>query len=746
MADEMAEAALETGSIPFQAEGRLIQELGLRLVASPEVALVELVKNAYDADSPVCRVSMEDAGKTLLVSDKGHGMSFSDFRDKWMRIATSSKVDRMTSPLYGRKMTGAKGIGRFAVRSLGDHLSLESIAFDEERGYKTRLVAEFDWNRLDDSRSISDEKVRYKLFKVPDNTLTGTTLRVGEMKGENDFAKSKDLRTQVLSMVSPITGLDRGRFELSRKRGKQDPGFQVSLPGDVESTEQGIDLAAQVLGNSWAQLTIDLHEQILGFKVLFFDSRKPVELKLKVSSTIAGGFHADIRFFPRRKGVFSGKGIDGFKAWAWVRENCGVAVIDHGFRIKPFGYPDDDWLNLDSDKAHNERDWRTEIAKERFGMSPLVKADPGENPVLNSPYNYQLVGAVFLESQPLSSHQEAKGLVPSMDREGFLKNAAFEQLQEFVRAGIEFLANEDKKKLREIEAKEAETAAQEAREEIKRAIEEIESSPTLTKGDKARIVKQYTRISDRVDAQEEYAAQARKGLLNMSLLGIVAGFMTHESKAIVHELEKSVTDLRMYAKKFPELGRAADEVNERITVFKGYLDYSRLFIAKAKTLEDQPMVAQAQVRVVINRFLHFTEARDIEVQNEVAGDVTTPPLPVTAYSGVLLNLFTNAIKAVVSVRDSIDKPKVTFRGWNERGKHIIEVLDNGAGIPYDLRKRIWDPLYTTTSDVENPLGSGMGLGLTLVKQMVTELNGRIEIIDDIPAGYSTCFRVTLPLK
>lgn len=742
----MAEKTLDTGSIPFQAEGRLLQELGLRLVASPEVALVELVKNAYDADSPICRITLENKGTMLVVADEGHGMAFSDFKEKWMRIATSSKVNRTTSPGYKRQMTGAKGIGRFAVRSLGDHLTLESVAFDKERKHKTKLIAEFDWNRLDDSKSINDEGVSYKLYRAADDATTGTTLRVSEMKGQANFAYSDDLRTDVLSMVSPLTGLERGRFELLRTRTKKDPGFQVSLPGEEVDDEEVVDLAAQILRNYWGRLTIDLQGNELVYKVWFFDSKLPKELKINVATTISSGFFADVRFFPRRKGVFSQKRVDGKKAWRWVRDNCGVAVVDRGFRIKPYGYTDDDWLNLDSDSAHSEREWRTQIARSHFQMSPLEKAEPGANPALNIPTNFQLVGAVFLESKALSSHQKPEDLVPAMDREGFLKNAAFDQLQEFVRAGIEFLANEDKKKLHLIEEKEAAEAAKEAREEIQLAIAAIEASPTLTKGDKARIVKEYTRISDRVDAQEEYAAQARKGLLNMSLLGIVAGFMTHESKAIVHELEKSISDLRKHAMKFPELGKVADEVEERVKVFKGYLDYSRLFVAKAKTLENQPMVATAQIRVIVNRLSHFTKARGIDVQNEVDGDVLTPPMPVTAYSGMLLNLFTNAIKAVVTVRESVSEPKVTFRGWNERGKHIIEVLDNGAGIPAEMRKRIWEPLYTTTSDVENPLGSGMGLGLTLVKQMVSELRGTVEVRSDVPAGYTTCFRVTLPLK
>ncbi len=112
----IAKKELDNGTIPFQAEGRLLQELGLRLVAKPEVALVELIKNSYDADSAMCTVRLENAGKTLVIADEGHGMTIADFKTKWMRIATSSKLAGATSPKYHRPLTGAKGIGRFAVR------------------------------------------------------------------------------------------------------------------------------------------------------------------------------------------------------------------------------------------------------------------------------------------------------------------------------------------------------------------------------------------------------------------------------------------------------------------------------------------------------------------------------------------------------------------------------------------------------------------------------------------------------
>ena len=550
----------------------------------------------------------------------------------------------------------------------------------------------------------------------------------------------------MLRIVSPISGLERGKFSNTLAGAKNDPGFQVKLPGSDDDHREDIDLSKLVLSNYWAKLTVELNERELKFNVWFTDSQKPKTLIHRVNSTISKGFFADIRFFPKRKGVFKSKGINGRSAWQWVRENCGVAVVDHGFRVKPYGFRNDDWLYLDRDKAHSERDWMTDIAKELFPIPNAIRNRPGDNPALNLPYNYQLVGAIFVESRPASVSKQETDLVPSMDREGFLKNQAFEQLRNCVRAGIEFLAHEDKAELNRIAEIEAREVARSAREDIRKAIKFIQRSQTLTPGDKSRIVKQYKHLADRLDEQEEYSAQARRSLTTMGLLGVVAGFMTHESKAVVHELEQAIEQVKTLSKKHPELKTSANTLSQRLEHFQGYLEYARLFVQNVRAPKELELSASGQIRHILNRFKAFADQKGIVVLNEVAANVKSPPLPVTVYSGVLLNLYTNALKAVLAAHSSLQKPKVVFRAWNEAGKHIVEISDNGIGIPPEMQKRIWEPLYTTTSDIGNPLGSGMGLGLTLVKQVVTDLGGSVILTPKAPPGFTTCFRVVFPIK
>ena len=230
----------------------------------------------------------------------------------------------------------------------------------------------------------------------------------------------------------------------------------------------------------------------------------------------------------------------------------------------------------------------------------------------------------------------------------------------------------------------------------------------------------------------------------MSLLGVVAGFLTHESKAIVHELEQAVAQVGALAKRNPTLRETAEGLSRRLENYQSYLEYARVFVGHLNVDRNKPLSASGQVRYVLNRFKEFADKRGIKVTNDVAPDVMSPPLPVTVYSGVLLNLYTNALKATIAAQSAVPHPHISFRAWNEPGKHVVEVADNGIGIPPELRKRIWDPLYTTTSDVGNPLGSGMGLGLPLIKEVISEHGGSISLLLTPPPGFTTCFRVMFP--
>lgn len=746
----MRMSLLDDDTISFQSEGRLLQELGERLVASPEVALVELIKNSYDADSAECKVSLTDT--TLTIKDLGHGMNVHDFKNKWMKIASGAKEEEEYSPKYSRKLTGAKGIGRFAVRFLGKHLVLDTRAYDPVEKCFTRLKATFDWILFDSQKDLGDVKVPYQLYKLADgDQQSGTTLTITKLREVGQLI-TKDVRTEILKIVKPVSGLDRGHFTYKNDKSAIDPGFKVLLPSDSKDDNSGeANLAEDILNNYWAKLVVALEpansvkDKNLTYKIFFAGETEPCFVhEQKYKTTIQSGLFADVRFFPRRGGIFSGKGFNGFKAWEWVYENCGISIVDHGFRIKPYGYKEDDWLMLAKDRDVNSRDWRSLIMQEHYPIPQEKKESPKHNPMLYLPGNHQMVGAVFVESGHTKSPTGNYDLIPSSDREGYLNNTAFRSMAAIVRTGIEMLALADKTNEEHKEKEAARRAFEAAREDIKDALGIIQSSTTLIAEDKFRLIAEYSRLADNIEEAEAYSQRARQSLETMSLLGVVAGFMTHENKRILFDLKKVINSLTALATKYPEVTDSILPLETSYNELHNQLEYSSMFIGAVQTNMTASFSAKAQIDHIIDRFGHHAQSRGIFVRNELEEDVYTPKIPIAIYSGVVLNLFTNALKAVIADASPSKERVICFRGWNQKNKHIIEVLDTGIGIPPSIRKRIWDPLFTTTSNLNNPFGSGMGLGLNLIRKLMVDIGGSISLID-APPQFTTCFKVELPL-
>jgi len=101
-----------------------MRTLGQELISNEAVAVIELVKNAYDADAT--RVLVKFSGPLLPqkgqidVIDNGHGMSLSTVETVWMEPATVSKRETQRSEKLRRRYLGAKGIGRFASARLAE--------------------------------------------------------------------------------------------------------------------------------------------------------------------------------------------------------------------------------------------------------------------------------------------------------------------------------------------------------------------------------------------------------------------------------------------------------------------------------------------------------------------------------------------------------------------------------------------------------------------------------------------------
>lgn len=738
----MPKPAVKKATAFFQTQGRLLQELGERLVAKADVALMELIKNAYDADASECRVTFD--GKRVEIADNGHGMTEEEFLNNWMQIATPDKQRERRSRHYKRAVTGSKGIGRFAVRFLGRSLRLETVAnIQGKDGGRTLLSVTFDWKRIDCAPQLHTVEIPYEVREAPPDRSPGTRLIIEKLRSPHNIDFSKGLRTELLRLIDPYSGLDMGWF--TRKgESPQDPGFKVELPGTSGKGQE--DLASIVLKNFYERVTIEHKNNQTKYLIRHRDGRVLVRRTHKRKSCISRGFFADIRYLPRRAGMFQGVAVDGRKAWSWVKEHGGVGVVDHGFRMRPYGFPDDDWLRLSSDSAHSSREWRVAFMNDLYPMPAGASSQPKLNPMLYLPKLHQMIGAVFVESSQDRTSERPMDLTPSMDREGFVENEAYQELLELVRAGMEMLAYADHSEQRRLEQERKEAEAKQLRADLRKAAEYIKTVPGLSGTDRDAVVARFTALSKHLDDVEDYYQVATSKLELMGLLGVMAGFVTHEMQRVLNSLDRLLDKLQRAFSGNKEVVALISEIEQTHSAIVGQLDYAAAFIgslhdARAKL---EPISAKAAVDLTVDQFRQFIEDRGIKVNIQIQKGVTSPPLPRALYNGVVMNLVTNALKAVIGGIEAAPDPLIVIKSWNEPKWHILEVADTGVGIPPSLHKRIWDPLFTTTSGQEyNPLGSGMGLGLSLVKRVIADAGGRVGLVEP-PPGFKTCFRVQFP--
>lgn len=737
-------SSLHVGSIPFDVDARLLQELGERLVASADVALLELVKNASDAEASFCKLELTEYRglPALVVQDDGTGMSDDDFRQRWMRIATNSKRDART-PKYQRAVTGQKGIGRFAIRFLGGALKLRSVC--ETPQGRTVLEAVFDWQRLDRAGSLSKAKVPFRVTKAIPRDQLGTTLTVWRLKHDLITAVDKQLLTKVLKIAKPTSAFNPGPFKVRRAKGStEDPGYSVEFLGFPAIGEDDTDVARGVIEHAWARLTVSLVKQTLVYKVHFNGDVELTEFKVPFLNHIKAGLHADIAFTPKRKDAFLGIPMLRNRIWDWLKENSGVGIIDSGFRIRPYGFQDDDWLFLNQDGSHNRRDWRSSIAQAHFPINELQRAKSKLNPALNLPTGFQVIGAVFVSSRA-SDDPEETDLVPAMDRQGYLDNDAYNEMVDAVRGGLELLANLDKERQLAAEERAAELARRSLRSDLAKTAEAFRNDPRLAPEERAALVHHYSQLATRVTEQETYDRNARQRLEIAAGLGVVAGFMTHEAERLFLALDDVMEEVAAHSKRIPALKASLERIKQSREQLDGYISYTRLFTDSLRSDDTKPFSALGQIEWVVDHYRGIPESRGIATDIDCDDDVMVPAIPVALYSAVLLNLYSNATKAILARQSDELDPIVLISAWSDSRFHHLTVQDTGVGIAEDMRERIWDPFFTTTSRTNSPLGTGMGLGLPLVRDLVLRVSGKATVGDPSP-GFVTCIHIQFPRR
>jgi len=746
----MSEPEEIRGNAVFTSDGQLLAELGERLMSTPQVALAELIKNAYDADAtrvhvwlekkPVPGLEVEEKPAHILnIWDNGHGMTRDEFLAGWMVIASPVKLRGEVSPKYHRPFTGSKGVGRFAVRFLGRSLQLRTVARDKT-GAWGRLKSDFDWELLAVAPELSKVEIPYEVRFGIDPADRGTLLRIDSLQEDWDEEILQVVSGHLLDIVSPqaFTWLAKDL------RPKDDPGFRVYFgpPGEEQDAPEA---GSEVLDRWVGRVRLSVRGDHARLRYQFNGEKRTFTLHL--SRNLVGSVAGEIRYFPRRTGVFRGLStIDGRHARSWFTKHSGVRVIDRGFRMLPYGEKDDDWLNLSASKAAREREWGSHFTEMLYPAAERNKRETSD-PLLKVPANHQLIGAVAVEShrppRESSSLPRQQGLQPAMDRQGFVENKGFEQLRGIVRTAVELFAIIDVEVAEKRKEQEARRRVSDLRNRIMAAVEEVRSNPEISPSTKRDLIRTYEEVASQLGHLQEAHEEAQEAVETMSLLGMLSAFMTHE----VTEMLRSVKRMLRNWKSIPvqlrgaEHEQAVEATEEAYEHLKKHIDYAKTFVGAVRAGSKSPFEARSQVSLVVRQVENVAKNRRIEFENRVPADVLVPAIGVAVYSGTLLNLLTNAVKAILA-KSGRSGGTILIETEDSDQAHTLRVSDDGVGVPDEISELVFLPLFSTTAG-DGPFGPGMGLGLYIVRRVLKRLGGGLDLVEP-PEGFTTTFEARFP--
>jgi signal transduction histidine kinase len=182
------------------------------------------------------------------------------------------------------------------------------------------------------------------------------------------------------------------------------------------------------------------------------------------------------------------------------------------------------------------------------------------------------------------------------------------------------------------------------------------------------------------------------------------------------------------------LGRLLSSTRQGIKRISGIVENLRGFARLDQAAVDRVDLQQA-ITGSVELIRGQLERRHITVEQQQGGALPVVCAP-AQMNQVVLNLVVNAMQAIESTGRGAGRIEIETRA---RGDDVVlEVADDGCGIPAAILPRIFDPFFTT-----KPIGQGTGLGLAISHGIVADHGGRIEV--ESTPGLGSRFRVILPV-
>ena len=517
----------------------MLQLLGNELIASDRLAVFELVKNAYDADASHVSVRMDldrPIGPMITVRDDGTGMTLDEILSVWLVPGDDhrkqQRASRIRTPKHGRLPLGEKGLGRFAVHKLGNHITLVTRARNCDE-----CVVEIDWDQLVEHPYLDEAPVTIKV-RQPELFLdrsTGTRIQVRQLRTHPwTRGEIRRLHNQVTSICSPFEEV--GGFDAALEVPRHEDWI-----GDLPDISVILDRAPWKFSFKIDDGKFDWTYEFRRVPGFNLDGRiqKEIEDSLQLpdrpggvsvgkgkviadesTTTEIGTVRGDFYVYDRDREVIR-QMSDTRMLTSYLDDTGGVRVYRDGIRVYNYGEPGDDWLALDLRRVN----------------SPTRRIS--RNIIL---------GAVHL------SLEESTGLIEKTNREGFVENDAFRRLHDIVVGALSVLEGErhvDKERIRSLGSRSEDSPGT----GIEKHIAELRAA---------------LRREGKLDKLERYVARLEREYSDMQEALLAAGMSGLNLAVIFHEVDRGVRILHRVIVEGADPEGAARQAQELVRLLEGF--------------------------------------------------------------------------------------------------------------------------------------------------------------------------------
>lgn len=728
---------------------RIIKSIGEDLIKDPYTAVIELVKNAYDADSDrvniiieICKDNVYGLNEEFLkftIEDFGQDMSFDIIEDAWMVPATAYKKDRQFSTIKHRTLQGKKGIGRYASAILGDFLKITTT---DLQGYTT--IIEIDWAEFERKKYLEDVSIPIQHNKS--NLKHGTKIEIYSkiiVKYDDSISKKIEsiqwskkqeeaLLRELRNLLSPIykdkkeddfkisltyKGLEK--FGISDKSVEIEPFpliklYDYRISGSINSKgEAKLIYKNQNFEESNEEIALNMLDILPNISPNELCGNLTIDLRVfdleteSIQELINRGFKDPIT------NDYAGKA----QARTTIKDYSGVGIYRDLFRIRPYGDSEYDWLFLNKKRVNN--------------------------PTFHISTN-QIVGFINIESE------EKSHLIEKANREGLKENANYENLKQIINVVLreletrryEFRKNTKRgrkpvdnihntiKSLFSFDEVSHKIGVLLHKSEINPEI--IEKVEKILKDEKEDKDKDLKKIEETLIMYEAHAA-----------LGKLVQYVIHEGRKPIQIIGNKLSNLIKnieYFIKNPIDNKIKNDITESSNNSISQLEN----LSKTFSILEPLMAKRGERNKEINLYRNIEKNlgffKEILKKNNIRVQINcdNKDIVFNCKEQDFFIIYSNLIEnSIYWFKHSTQNDKmISISLYKQENTISIDYKDNGIGIQDKFLNSIFDPGFSTKPE------GGTGIGLTLVGQAVKRNNGDIECIKSACGVY---FKLTFML-